>query len=54
MIFKNETQRQEAVRVAKQLFDEGKSVMEVAKLMCLSESKVRSIKNVIEDADKNK
>ena len=54
MVFKNETQRQMAVGMAKRLFDDGKSVVEVANMMCLSESKVRELKNVIDDAEKNR
>lgn len=52
MIFKNEETRQRAVNLAKSLFDEGKSTSEVAAIMCLSESTVRSLKGTIDKTDK--
>lgn len=48
MIFKNEETRQKAVNMAKSLFDEGKSTSEIAAIMCLSESTVRSLKSSID------
>lgn len=54
MVFKTDTQIRLAVGMAKRFFDEGKSVAEVAKLMCLSESKVRSLKKIIDEAKKNR
>ncbi len=49
MIFKNDEQRLEAIGVARQLFAEGKTVKEVARALCLSESQVRSLRNSIDD-----
>lgn len=54
MIFKNEKKRQLAVDMAKRFFDEGKTVKEVADLMCLSESSVRSLKSTIDKAEENR
>lgn len=54
MVFKSETQRRIAVGMAKKFYDEGKTTQEIAKLMCLSESQVRSLKKIIDDAEKNK
>ena len=54
MIFKNEKKRQLAVGMAKRFFDEGKTVKEVADLMCLSESSVRSLKSTIDKAEENR
>ena len=54
MIFKTETQRCLAVGMAKRFFDEGKDVAEIAKLMCLSEPKVRSLKKIIDESEKNR
>jgi DNA-binding NarL/FixJ family response regulator len=53
MIFKNEKKRQLAVGMAKRFFDEGKTTKEVAELMCLSESTVRSLKSTIDKAKEN-
>lgn len=53
MIFKNEKQRQLAVGMAKRLFDEGKTTKEIAQIMCLSESTVRSLKSTIDKAREN-
>lgn len=50
MVFKNEHQRQEAIRIAKQMFADGKTTSEIAKAMCLSESNVRSLKKSINDS----
>ena len=51
MVFKNDTQRQAACVIAKRLFDDGKNVREIAKMMCLSESQVRSLKKTIDETN---
>lgn len=53
MVFKNDDERMMAAIVAKHYFEEGKTTREIAKGMCLSESKVRELKNIIDDAEKN-
>lgn len=53
MIFKNEETRQKAVNLARSLFDEGRSTSEVAAIMCLSESTVRSLKGTIDKTKNN-
>ena len=42
--------REEMVRIAKQLFDDGFTSKEIAAKMCISESTVRSLKKIINDA----
>lgn len=43
------TRKEEAIRVARQLFAEGKTVSEVARMMCLSESRVRKLKKAMDE-----
>lgn len=47
----SEETREEMIRIAKQLFDDGFTSKEVAGKMCISESTVRSLKKIIEDVE---
>lgn len=46
--------RQHMIGVAKQLYDEGFTTKEVAAKLCVSESTVRSVKKIIDEANENK
>lgn len=54
MVFKSNTERNAAIVIAKRLFADGKSVKEVASMMCLSESKVRTLKRLIDETQNDK
>ena len=45
--------RQHMIGIAKQLFDDGFTSKEVAAKMCVSESTVRSLKKIIDEAKAN-
>lgn len=51
MVFKDEEIRAEAVRIARQLYAEGKTTQEIMRIMCLSESQVRSLKATIDESE---
>lgn len=52
MVFKNEFDREVAVSIAKRMFASGKSVSEIAKVLCISEAKVRELKKDIDESEK--
>lgn len=45
--------RQHMIGIAKQLFEDGFTSKEVAAKMCVSESTVRSLKKIIDEAKEN-
>jgi DNA-directed RNA polymerase specialized sigma subunit len=51
MVIKNDDVRLNAIYVMKQLQAEGKTVKEIADIMCISESQVRSLKKYIDVAE---
>ena len=50
----NERKRELNIGITKDLFDNGHSVVEIAKILGLNESTVRSYKEVIDKAELNK